>query len=162
MAVSRAKPVGHHAQHPLHQLVHQRRALGRQQIAQHQHNCSVQQHCTQTAGDKCTKLLCHRSASGLAVEHKGPVGGVGKQDAEDVVQHIAPAVGGGVAEQIVEQGIQHNIQQGGQHAENQVGDDLPVLFKNFYHGFVNKNSPAAVTRQRGCSRIVSETQRTTD
>ena len=26
----------------------------------------------------------------------------------------------------------------------------------------NKNSPAAVTRQRGCSRIVSETQRTTD
>ena len=59
-------------------------------------------------------------------------------------QHIAPAVGGGVAEQPVEQGVQQDIQQGGQHAEDQVGDDLPVLFKNFYHGFVNKNSPAAV------------------
>ena len=27
----------------------------------------------------------------------------------------------------VEQGVQHNIQQGGQHAKDQVGDDLPVL-----------------------------------
>ena len=62
----------------------------------------IQYHGTQTAGDKCTKLLCHRFASGLAVEHKGPVGGVGKQDAEDVVQHIAPAVGGGVAKQPVD------------------------------------------------------------
>ena len=66
-------------------------------------------------------------AGGLAAEHERPVGGVGKQDAEDVVQHIAPAVGGGVAEQPVEQGVQQDIQQGGQHAEDQIGDNLPVL-----------------------------------
>ena len=119
----------------------QRCALGRQQIAQHQHNCSVQQHCAQTAGDKCTKLLCHRSASGLAAEDERPVGGIGKQDAEDVVQHIAPAVGGSVAEQPAEQRIQHNIQQGGQYAENQVTEHFPVLFEKFYHGFVNKKQP---------------------
>ena len=125
--------MGHHAQHPLHQLVHQRCALGRQQIAQHQHNCSIQQHCTQTAGDKCAELPCHLPATGLAAEDERPVGGVGKQDAEDVVQHIAPAVGGGVAEQPVEQRVQQDIQQGGQHAENQVGQDLIMLFDPFEH-----------------------------
>ena len=57
-----------------------------------------------------------------------PVGGVGKQDAQDVVQHVAPAVGGGVAEQVIEQGIQHDVEQGGQHAKDQVTEHFPVLF----------------------------------
>ena len=122
--------VGEHARQ---QPLHPRSTLRGHQVAADHHNGGIQYHGAQTAGDKCTKLLCHRSASGLAVEHKGPVGGVGKQDAEDVVQHIAPAVGGGVAEQIVEQGIQHNIQQGGQHAEDQVGQDLIMLFDPFEH-----------------------------
>ena len=92
----------------------------------------------------------------------------GKQDAEDVVQHIAPAVGGGVAEQIVEQRVQQDIEQGGQHPKDQVAEHFPMFLFPVYHKFMSflyfgyKNSPAAVTRQRGCSRIVSETQRTTD
>ena len=48
------------------------------------------------------------------------------------------------SEQAAEQRIQHNIQQGGQHAKDQVTKHFPVLFEEFYHGFVNKNSPAAV------------------
>ena len=126
------------------QTVHQRRALRSQQIATHDHDSGIQHHGAQTAGDKGAELFCHGFAGGLAAEHERPVGAVGKQDAQSIIQHIAPAVGGGVAEQPAEQRIQHNIQQGGQHAEDQVTEHFPVLFEKFYHGFVNKNSPAAV------------------
>ena len=154
--------MGHHAQHPLHQLVHQRCALGRQQIAQHQHNCSVQQHCTQTAGDKCTKFPRHGLALRFAAEHKGAVGAVGKQDADDVIQHIAPAVGRGVAEQAVEQRIEHDVQQGGQHAKDKVAEHFPVFFEEFYH-FSYKNSPAAVFPATGllialCQKMIFRTK----
>ena len=140
----RTQPARHGAQQTLHGGVHQRRALRSQQIATHDHDSGIQHHGAQTAGDKGAELLGHGFAGGLAAEHERPVGAVGKQDAQGVIQHIAPAVGGGIAEQPAEQRIQHNIQQGGQHAEDQITEHFPVLFEKFYHGFVNKNSPAAV------------------
>ena len=94
------------------------RTLRSQQVAAHDHDSGIQHHGAQTAGDKGAKLFCHGFAGGLAAEHERPVGAVGKQDAQSVIQHIAPAVGGGVAEQAAEQRIQHNIQQGGQHAKD--------------------------------------------
>ena len=136
--------MGHHAQHPLHQLVHQRCTLRSQQIAQHQHNCSVQQHCTQTTGDECTKFSRHGLALRFAAEHKGAVGAVGKQDADDVIQHIAPAVGGCIAKQLVEQRIQHNVQQGAQHAENQIAQHFPVFLEKIYHSSSNPLRPLAL------------------
>ena len=115
------------------QALHQGCALGCQQVAAHHHDDGIQHQCAQAAGDECTELLRHLPALGPAAEHERPVGGVGKQDAQDVVQHVAPAVGGGVAEQVVEQGIQHDVEQGGQHAKDQVTEHFPVLFEKFNH-----------------------------
>ena len=145
----RANPMGHNIQQSLHHTVHQRRALRSQQVAAHDHDGGIQHHGAQTTGDKGAELLGHGFAGGSAAEHERPVGAVGKQDAQGVIQHIAPAVGGGVAEQLVEQGVQYNIEQGGQHAEDQVAEHFPVLLDKFYHNFVNKNSPAAVIPATG-------------
>lgn len=155
MAVSGPSQWAGHAQHPLHQLVHQRCTLRSQQIAQHQHNCSVQQHCTQTTGDECTKFPRHGLALRFAAEHKGAVGAVGKQDADDVIQHIAPAVGSCVAEQLVEQRIQHNVQQGAQHAENQIAQHFPVFLDPVYHKNIPKQPRRRYPGNGAVDRIVS-------
>ena len=126
------------------QTVHQRRALRSQQVAAHDHDGGIQHHGAQTAGDKGAELFRHRFAGGLAAEHERPVGAVGKQDAQSVIQHIAPAVGGSVAEQLAEQRVQQDIQQGGQHAEDQVTEHFPVLFEEFYHGSSNPLRPLAL------------------
>ena len=128
----RTQPARHGAQQTLHGGVHQRRPLCGKKVAAHHHNDGIQHQCAQTAGDECTELLRHLPALGPAAEHERPVGGVGKQDAQDVVQHVAPAVGGGVAEQLAEQGIQHDVEQGGQHAKDQVTEHFPVLFEKIY------------------------------
>ena len=138
-------------QQAAHEAVHQRRALGRQQVAQNQHDGGVQQQRAQTAGDKGCKLFCLLPAPRFAAEHERPVGGVGKQDAEDVIQHIAPAVGGGIAEQPVEQRVQQDIEQGGQHPKDQVAEHFPMFLEPLYHKvfpFLSTGlpSPSSLTR----------------
>ena len=140
----RAKPASQQTQRTVHKALHQSRPLGGQQVAEDHHDGGIQYQCTQTAGDECTKFFQCFSALRPAGKDERPVGDVGEQNADDIVQHIAPAVGGFVAEQAAEQRIQYDVQQCGQHTENQVTEHFPVLFEKFHHVFINKNSPAAV------------------
>ena len=57
---------------------------------------------------------------------------------------IAPAVGGCIAKQLVEQRIQHNVQQGAQHAENQIAQHFPVFLEKIYHSSSNPLRPLAL------------------
>ena len=146
----RAKPASQQAQRTVHKALHQSRPLGGQQVAEDHHDGGVQYQCTQTAGDECTKFFQCFPALRPAGEDERPVGDVGEQNADDIVQHIAPAVGGFVAEQAAEQRIQYDVQQCGQHTENEISQHLAVLYKPVFHN-CTKTAPPPFSRQRGCS-----------
>ena len=129
----RAKPASQQAQRTVHKALHQSRPLGGQQVAEDHHDGGIQYQCTQTAGDECTKFFQRFSALRPAGEDERPVGDVGEQNADAIVQHIAPAVGSCIAEQPAEQRIQYDVQQCGQHTENEISQHLAVLYKPVFH-----------------------------
>ena len=78
----------------------------------------IHDHGANTAGHKLAKLRQSSLAAVFAAEHKGAVGPVGKQNADDIIQHIANAGCKVRAQHSLEHGKQHQVQQRGKPAKN--------------------------------------------
>lgn len=80
------------------------------------------------AAHKFGKLRDHRPCGPvMAPEHEGLVGHIGKQHRQRPGGGIAP--GAGKPRPVVKGEIHRVIDQRGQHAEEKIGDQLPVLFQ---------------------------------